>query len=188
MPQSSISTRGLNHVALVCSDMSRTVKFWEDLGIPLLKMKGMPDGGQHSFHNVGNGAMLAYMSFPGGPPAAPGIASQHHDVRKDGAATAVASMNHIAFDLPAETFDTMLANLRSRDIKVRVINHGSAAPFAEKPDGETWIRSMYFRDPDGIAFEFASLMRPLGTPDDLVTPSKNAKGEPVDYVPLLMRQ
>jgi len=46
---------------------------------------------------------------------------------------------------------------------------------------------MYFRDPDGIAFEFASLMRALGTEEDLAPKVKNAKGERVDYVPVLLR-
>src|SRR3569832_1837752 len=92
--------RGLSHVALVRSDMYETVKIWEDVGIPLLKMEELPRGGQHSFHDMGNGAMLSYMTFDGAPAKAPGIASQHMNVVKDGAATAIASMNHVAMDRP----------------------------------------------------------------------------------------
>lgn len=180
--------RGLSHVALVCSDMYETVKFWEDLGIPLLKMEELPGGGQHSFHDMGNGAMLSYMTFADAPAKAPGIASQHLDVRKDGAKTAIASMNHVALDLPKDRFDTMLARLKAKGIRVFVINHGSDTPFDIVPDDKTWIRSMYFRDPDGIAFEFASLLRELGTAEDLAPKVKNAKGERVDYVPILMRR
>ena len=62
-------TRGLSHVALVCSDMYETVKFWEDIGIPLVKMEELPGGGQHSFHDMGNGAMLSYMTFADAPGA-----------------------------------------------------------------------------------------------------------------------
>ena len=182
-----VTTRGLSHVALVCSDMYETTKFWEELGVPLVKMEELPGGGQHSFHDAGNGAMLSYMSFDGAPPAAPGIASQHLDVRKDGAKTAIASMNHVAFDVPAERFDEILAGLRGRGVPVRTINHGSDEPFADKPDAKTWIRSMYFRDPDGIAFEFASLLRELGSREDLAPRVKNARGERVDYVPVLLR-
>lgn len=182
-------TRGISHVALVCSDMYKTTKFWEDIGIPLLKMEELPGGGQHSFHDMGNGALLSYMTFEGAPPAAPGIASQPLDVRKDGAKTAIASMNHIALDIPKEKFDEVLANLRKAGHAVRVINHGSDEPLVEKPvpDEKTWIRSMYFRDPDGIAFEIASLMRELGTAEDLAPKVKNAKGERMDYTPVLLR-
>lgn len=188
MSSSSALTRGLSHVALVCSDMYETVKFWEDIGVPLLKMEELPGGGQHSFHDMGNGAMLSYMTFAGAPEKAPGIASQHLDVRKDGVRTAVASMNHVALDLPKEKFDEILANMRARGIRVFSINHGSDDPFGAMPDDKTWIRSMYFRDPDGIAFEFASLMRELGTEHDLAPRVKNARGERVDYTPVLLRK
>lgn len=187
MSSVSALSRGLSHVALVCSDMYETVKFWEEIGVPLVKMEELPGGGQHSFHDMGNGAMLSYMTFPDAPPAAPGIASQPLDVRKDGAKTAVASMNHVALDLPKERFDEVLGNLRARGIRVFTINHGSDRPFDAEPDTNTWIRSMYFRDPDGIAFEFASLLRELGTAEDLAPKVKNARGERVDYVPVLLR-
>lgn len=189
MAQSKALTRGISHVALVCSDMYETTKFWEDIGIPLLKMEELPGGGQHSFHDMGNGAMLSYMTFAGAPAYAPGIASQHKDVRKDGAKTAIASMNHIALDIPKEKFDEILGNMRKAGHTVRVINHGSDEPMVEKaPDDKTWIRSMYFRDPDGIAFEFASLIRDLGSEEDLAPKVKNAKGERVDYTPVLARK
>lgn len=188
MSKSPVLTRGLSHVALVCSDMYETVRFWEELGIPLVKMEELPGGGQHSFHDMGNGALLSYMTFSDAPPAAPGIASQPLDVRRDGAKTAIASMNHVALDLPKERFDEVLAPLRGKGIRVFTINHGSERPFADEPDEHTWIRSMYFRDPDGIAFEFASLLRELGTDADLAPKVKNARGERVDYVPVLLRK
>lgn len=188
MSTSTALTRGASHIALVCSDMYETVKFWEEIGVPLLKMEELPGGGQHSFHDMGNGAMLSYMTFPDAPAAAPGVASQHLDVRKNGAKTAIASMNHIALDVPKEQFDEILASMRGRGIKVVTINHGSDDPFGPTPDEKTWIRSMYFRDPDGIAFEFASLMRELGAEADLAPQVKNAKGERVDYTPVLLRK
>lgn len=187
MSKTPVPTRGLSHVALVCSDMYETVRFWEDLGIPLVKMEELPGGGQHSFHDMGNGAMLSYMTFPDAPPRAEGIASQPLDVRKDGAKTAIASMNHVALDLSKERFDEVFAALKAKGVKVFMINHGSARPFDVTPDENTWIRSMYFRDPDGIAFEFASLLRELGTAQDLAPRAKNARGERVDYTPILLR-
>lgn len=183
----TVLPRGLSHVALVCSDMYETTKFWEELGVPLVKMEELPGGGQHSFHDMGNGAMLSYMTFEGAPPRAEGIASQPLDVRKNGAKTAIASMNHVAMDLPKERFDEVFAMLKAKGVKVHMINHGSDTPFDMKPDDKTWIRSMYFRDPDGCAFEFASLVRELGTAEDLAPKVKNAKGERVDYTPVLLR-
>jgi hypothetical protein len=97
-------------------------------------------------------------------------------------------LSHVALDLPRERFDEVLGRLRGRGIRVFVINHGSERPFADEPDEHTWIRSMYFRDPDGIAFEFASLLRDLGTEADLAPKVKNARGEQVDYVPVLLRK
>ena len=39
--------RGVNHLALVCSDMDRTVDFYSNvLGMPLTKTIDLPDGGK----------------------------------------------------------------------------------------------------------------------------------------------
>ena len=49
--------RGVNHIALVSSDMARTVRFYRDvLGMPLVKTIELPNGlGQHFFFDIGNG-------------------------------------------------------------------------------------------------------------------------------------
>jgi catechol 2,3-dioxygenase-like lactoylglutathione lyase family enzyme len=49
--------RGVNHLALVCKDMARTVEFYRDvLGMPLVKTLDLPGGrGQHFFFDIGNG-------------------------------------------------------------------------------------------------------------------------------------
>ena len=63
--------RGLNHLALVCSDMARTVDFYTNvLGFPLVKTVELPGGrGQHFFFDIGNGngQTLAFFWFPDGP-------------------------------------------------------------------------------------------------------------------------
>ena len=62
--------RGVNHIALVSSDMARTVRFYRDvLGMPLVKTIDLPDGGQHFFFDMGNDDCLAFFWFPGGRPA-----------------------------------------------------------------------------------------------------------------------
>ena len=65
--------RGVNHIALVSSDMARTVRFYRDvLGMPLVKTIDMPGGAQHFFFDIGNDDCLAFFWFPGAKPAEPG--------------------------------------------------------------------------------------------------------------------
>jgi catechol 2,3-dioxygenase-like lactoylglutathione lyase family enzyme len=171
---------GVNHVALVCRDMAETVDFYENvLGMPLVKTLELPGDGQHFFFDCGGGATLAFMWFKNAPPAAPGIASQHADVRKDGAASAIASMNHLAISIPLEAFDDYAQRLKARDVRVFVINHNDG-PDQARADltPNTWIRSMYFRDPNGIALEFAALTRAY-QPDDVNIDPVDAEGHHV---------
>jgi catechol 2,3-dioxygenase-like lactoylglutathione lyase family enzyme len=67
--------RGINHLALVCSDMARTVEFYQGvLGMPLIKTIELPGGmGQHFFFDLGNGDALAFFWFPDAPAAHPGV-------------------------------------------------------------------------------------------------------------------
>ena len=69
--------RGINHLALVCKDMARTVDFYTNvMGMPLTKTIDLPGGvGQHFFFDIGNGDSLAFFWFPEAPEAAPGVAS-----------------------------------------------------------------------------------------------------------------
>jgi catechol 2,3-dioxygenase-like lactoylglutathione lyase family enzyme len=68
--------KGINHIALVCKDMARTVDFYTNtLGLKLIKTIALPGGGQHFFFDIGNGDALAFFWFPSAPQAAPGIAS-----------------------------------------------------------------------------------------------------------------
>ena len=64
--------RGVNHIALVCKDMAKTVEFYRDvLGMPLIKTIDLPGGhGQHFFFDIGNGDSLAFFWFPNSPAAA----------------------------------------------------------------------------------------------------------------------
>ena len=47
--------RGINHLALVCRDMKKTVEFYSGvLGLPLTKTIELPRGaGQHFFFDIG---------------------------------------------------------------------------------------------------------------------------------------
>src|SRR5678816_4940481 len=72
--------RGVNHLALVCKDMAKTVEFYRDvLGMPLTKTIDLPGGmGQHFFFDIGNGDSLAFFWFPNAPAAVPGISAPGH--------------------------------------------------------------------------------------------------------------
>ena len=56
--------RGVNHLALVCSDMERTVDFYTNvLGMALIKTIELPAGmGQHFFFDCGGDDLLAFFS------------------------------------------------------------------------------------------------------------------------------
>src|SRR6201995_5613375 len=87
--------QGINHLALVCKDMARTVDFYTNvLGMPLTKTIDLPGGrGQHFFFDIGNGDSLAFFWFPDAPPAQPGVASA--TVGPLPGPSAHGSMNHV---------------------------------------------------------------------------------------------
>ena len=61
--------RGINHLALVCKDMKRTVDFYSGvLGMPLTKTIELPNNlGQHFFFDCGGDDQLAFFWFPEAP-------------------------------------------------------------------------------------------------------------------------
>ena len=73
--------RGINHLALVCRDMERTVDFYTNvLGMPLVKTIELPAGmGQHFFFDCGGGDCLAFFWFPTPPTAYPASARPRRD-------------------------------------------------------------------------------------------------------------
>jgi catechol 2,3-dioxygenase-like lactoylglutathione lyase family enzyme len=172
---------GVNHVALVCRDMAETVAFYQGvLEMPLVKTIDLPGGrGQHFFFDCGGGDTIAFFWFPNAPAAAPGIASMHPDYQTVGSQTEHASMNHLAVSVPLEMFDEYADRLRAKGVELRVINHEDSETHAsEEVNEKTWIRSMYFRDPNGIHMELAALVRPFG-PQDVQHAPVNSKGQRV---------
>jgi catechol 2,3-dioxygenase-like lactoylglutathione lyase family enzyme len=152
--------RGVNHLALVCKDMARTVEFYRDvLGMPLVKTLDLPGGkGQHFFFDIGNGDSLAFFWFPGAPEAAPGISAPATLPTQGDIRSAHGSMNHIAFNIPAEKFDEYYDRLKEKGVAVtRILNHDNS-PTQSSPElnDDVYVRSVYFFDPDGVCLEFAS--------------------------------
>jgi catechol 2,3-dioxygenase-like lactoylglutathione lyase family enzyme len=161
--------RGVNHLALVCKDMARTVAFYRDvLGMPLTKTLDLPNGkGQHFFFDLGNGDSLAFFWFPNAPASAPGVAAPADLPSRGSFVTAHGSMNHIAIDVPAEKFDEYYDRLVAKGVDVtRVMNHdNSPTQVSDVVTDDVYVRSVYFFDPDGVCLEFAAWTRPLSEAD-----------------------
>lgn len=167
---SEFRLRGVNHLALVCSDMAVTVEFYRDvLGLPLIKTLELPNGmGQHFFFDIGNGDSLAFFWFPDAPARVPGVTAPAALPGRGDITSAVGSMNHIAFDVAPEDIEGYAKRLREKGIKISGPIYHDDSPQGWSPelhDG-VFVRSVYFFDPDGLQLEFAAWMRPL-TPQDV---------------------
>ena len=161
--------RGINHLALVCSDMKKTVDFYCGvLGMPLIKTIELPQGmGQHFFFDIGNGDSLAFFWFPDAPESQPGVTHAAALVGQGDISSAHASMNHVAFDVPSEKIDGYQKMLKEAGVEVTsVFNHDDSETQASPTISEsTFVRSIYFKDPDGILLEFAAWTRLLDEQD-----------------------
>ncbi len=161
--------RGINHLALVCSDMARTVEFYSGvLGMRLIKTIELPARmGQHFFFDCGGGDALAFFWFPDAPPPAPGVAAPAARPDQGSLTSAVGSMDHVAFAVPPEQIDVYRDRLRAAGIDcTHVANHDDSEwGISEDPHPDVFVRSIYFQDPDGILLEFACWARDLAPED-----------------------
>ena len=127
------SARGVHHVALLSSDVERTVAFYQDLlEFPLTDMFENRDyqGSTHFFFDIGNGNALAFFDLPGldlGPYA-----------------EVLGGLHHLAISVEPERWQRLKAKLDDAGIEYAHI------------DGT----SIYFRDPDGARLEL--IADPLG--------------------------
>jgi catechol 2,3-dioxygenase-like lactoylglutathione lyase family enzyme len=181
---------GFNHLALVCRDMAETVAWYEDkLGMKLVKTLELPNGrGQHFFLDMGNGVDgVAFFWFPEAPESERGVTIQNRR-----GMTAIATMNHLAFDVPAERFEEYRQRLIDKGVEVTpIVNHANSLDGGHKADydpatdgGDVFIRSIYFRDPNGVTLEFACWTRALDESDVSHTPARararvDAQSQPV---------
>lgn len=145
MPQ----TRGVNHLALSVSDMKRTLVFYTRvLGMRLLglfPMHGVP-GAVHAFCDMGGGRFLSFIRFA--EPRA-GVVGATHPAHP-GAASAIASMHHVALDAPDEaTLVTLCERVREAGVR------------CSDPYDHGFCRSIYFKGPDGEQLEVTWQYRAL---------------------------
>ena len=134
------SARGVHHMALICRDPERTIRFYQEvLGFPLVEVMENRDyrGSTHFFLDVGNGNLLAFFDFPG--------------LGLEQGVEAIGGVQHIAISVDAENFDA---------IKARVDALG--LPYIGPDRGLT--NSIYVKDPDGIQIEL--LREPLLVMDE----------------------
>lgn len=177
-PNSEFEFRGINHVALVCKDMARTVDFYTNvLGMKLVKTLEIPGGAQHFFFDCGNGDTVGFFWFPDAPDAAPGVASAGEMPGGGKIDSAHGSMNHLAFDVPADRFDEYVDKLRAKGVEMGpVLNHDDSERTIAPENGPgVFVRSVYFWDPDGILLELATWTQEFG-PEDVLIPATNAEG------------
>lgn len=166
--------RGINHLALVCRDMKTTVDFYSGLlGMPLTKTIELPGGmGQHFFFDIGNKDSLAFFWFPDAPDSVPGVTHPAHTVGAGSLTSAHASMNHVAFDVPEEKIEEYQKKLEAAGVECTpVVNHDDSETQASMEiTDSTFVRSIYFKDPDGIMLEFAAWTREMDERDVGVAP------------------
>lgn len=165
---------GLNHIALVCEDMQRTVDFYTNiLGFELVKSIDLPGGlGQHFFFDMGGRQCVAFFWFTEAQKRVPGVSNPRQlvdpaEFHQDPTAwiSSHGSMNHLAFDVAPEKIEKYRQNLIDSGVTVsEIMNHdnspGQSAPHV---DQGVWVSSIYFLDPDGIMLEFAAWQRPFST-------------------------
>lgn len=155
--------RGINHLALTCADMDRTIAFYRDvLGMPLVKTIDFPNGrGKHYFFDVGGGDTIAFFEFPKGPQS---VDAKTHATM----AATPGMMHHVAFNVTSEDIERYRRRLVEKGIEVtEVVNHDDSETGASpEVNATTFVRSIYFRDPDGMQLEFAAWSRAL-TPEDV---------------------
>lgn len=115
--------RGVHHVALLSSDVGRTIDFYQGLlGFPLVELFENRDyrGSTHFFFDIGLGNCLAFFDFPGldlGPYA-----------------EVLGGLHHLAISVEP----TRWAELRRRldEAGVDVVHHSGSSLYFSGPDGE----------------------------------------------------
>ena len=133
------TARGVHHVALICSDVERTVQFFDGvLGFPLIDMFENRDygGSTHFFFDIGHGNSLAYFDLPG--------------LELGEYAEVLGGHHHLAISVERTQWQSIKDRFDARGIEYAHVG-GS---------------SMYFSGPDGERLELISdpLMEMYGNP------------------------
>jgi catechol 2,3-dioxygenase-like lactoylglutathione lyase family enzyme len=117
---------GVHHVALICTDVERTIRFYQGLlGFPLVEIFENRDyqGSTHLFFDIGHDNTLAFFDFPG--------------LDLGSYAEVIGGLHHLALSVDTETWEAARVALESAGVEYQV---------------DSGI-SMYFADPDGVRLE-----------------------------------
>ncbi len=118
--------RGIHHLALLCSDVERTIRFYQDLlGFPLVELFENRDyqGSTHFFFDLGHDNALAFFDFPGldlGPYA-----------------EVLGGFHHLAISVDRAQWEAARSRLADAGVATQI---------------ESEV-SLYFADPDGARLE-----------------------------------
>jgi glyoxylase I family protein len=126
------NARGIHHAALICSDVEKTIQFYDGLlGFPVVEITENRDypGSSHFFFDLGNKTLLGFFDFPG-------LGLQPAEER-------IGTVQHIAIAVPPDKH----AELRKRLDEEGIPYDGPQRGIPE---------SIYLRDPDGIGIELLS--------------------------------
>jgi catechol 2,3-dioxygenase-like lactoylglutathione lyase family enzyme len=181
MANDRFELQGINHLALVCRDMARTVDFYTTvLGMPLVKTIELPGGmGQHFFFDCGGGDCLAFFWFPDAPDGVPGVSAPAARPDQGDLTSAIGSMNHVAFNVAPDKIEEYRERLLAAGVDcTEVANHDDSEwTISDDLHPGVYVRSVYFQDPDGILLEFACWLREF-RPDDVNLAPARATGTP----------
>ena len=74
---------------------------------------------------------------------------------------------NVAFKVPTDRIDEYVQRLRAAGVECSEVFNHDESPMGISPHlhDEVFVRSVYFRDPDGILLEFACWTRELGPGD-----------------------
>jgi catechol 2,3-dioxygenase-like lactoylglutathione lyase family enzyme len=117
---------GVHHLALLCSDVERTIRFYQDLlGFPLVELFENRDyqGSTHLFFDLGHDNSLAFFDFPG-------LDLGHY-------AEVLGGLHHLAISVDRVQWDAARARLGDAGVATQI---------------ESDV-SLYFSDPDGVRLE-----------------------------------
>jgi catechol 2,3-dioxygenase-like lactoylglutathione lyase family enzyme len=148
----------LHHNAYRCRDSGQTRAFYEDfLGLPLsgtLEIDQTKSGRKtetlHTFYELRDGSYLAFFEAPD----MPFEFKEQHDFDL-----------HIALEVDLPTLETKLAEGRAKGMEVR------------GPADHGFIRSIYFRDPNGYVIELTAR---LANHDHAMNPRTNGARDKLD--------
>lgn len=127
------AARGVHHVALVSSDVERTIRFYQEvLEFPLTELFENRDypGSTHFFFDIGHDNALAFFDFPG--------------LDVGDYAEVLGGLHHLAISVEPDKWERLRARLDELGIEYSHVH-------------ET---SLYFRGPDGERLEL--IADPLG--------------------------